>query len=105
MAPEVASEGGPCEVDEDFDSEELVEVDAVGKTAGAKVDVSTTVVACAGTPVDPSLEADLVVREVLTTTVGVCEVGGADDEGGGGDEDDGGNVDGDELDTVEEAVV
>ena len=105
MALEVASEGGPCEVDEDFDSVELLEADVVGKTAGANVDVSTTVVACAGTPVDPSLEADFVVSEVVTTTVGVCEVGGAEDDGGGGDEEDAGSVDGDELDTVEDIVV
>ena len=104
MAPEVPSEAGSCEVDEDFNSVELLGVDVVGKTAGAKVEVRTTVVACDDTPVDPSLEADLVVKEVVTTTVGVCEVGGAD-EGGGGGEVDGGSVDGDELDIVEETVV
>lgn len=107
VALEVGREAGPCEVDEDFDVEELLEVDAVGKTAGVCVDVSTTVVACAGATVDPSLEADLVVREVLKITEGDCEVGGADDEddGRGGDEEDGGNVDGDGLGCVEDIVV
>lgn len=110
VALEVGREAGPCEVDEDFDSVDLVGVDAVGKTAGVWVDVSTTVVACAGATVDPSLEADLVVREVLKMTVGVCEVGGADDaddadDEGGGDEEDGGNVDGDGSDGVGEIVV
>ncbi len=104
VALEAGREAGPCDVDDDLGSVELLDVDAVGNTAGVWVDVSTTVVGCAATAVDPSVEADLVVREVLKITVGDCEVGGAD-VGGGDEEEDGGNVDGGELDVVEEIVV
>ena len=104
VAPEVGRGAGPCEVDEDFESVELLGVDDVGKTGGARVDVSTSVVACADAPVDPSLEAGLVLMEVVRTSVGDCEVSGAD-EGGGTEDDGGGGVDGDELDAVDEIVV
>ena len=81
---------------------ELLEVGPDEKTAAVWVDVISSVIA--GTDVDPSLEAGLVVSEVVMTVGGACEVGGADDEGGG-DEDEGGDVDSDELDGVVEIVV
>ena len=86
VEPAVGRDAGSAEVDEDFDSVELLEVGPDGKTAAVWVDVINSVVG--GTDVDPSFEAGLVVREVLTMTVGVCEVAGADDCDGGDEKDD-----------------